>query len=86
MTWDQRHWLEDFKTFQNVQEHDQSLKIEQDMHWRSWEIFVGNLRKKSLEPLLKIQESKNYNTKYKTCWLLERENCQKREKKDVIPS
>ena len=47
MTWDQRHGLEDFKTFQNVQEHDQSLQIEQDMPCGSWEIF-GNFEKSTL--------------------------------------
>ena len=35
------------RPFQNVQEHDQSLKIEQDIRCGSWEIF-GNFEKSTL--------------------------------------
>ena len=40
MTWDQRHWLKDSKTFPKCPRTCKSLKIEQVMPCRSWEIFV----------------------------------------------
>ena len=47
MTWDQGIGQRTSRPFQNVKEHDQSLKIEQDMPCGSWEIF-GNFEKSTL--------------------------------------